>query len=177
MVADAPRFFEVAKKVVELTQDCLFVAHNVNFDYQFVRNEFKRLGYSYERDKLCTVQLSRKLIPGMASYSLGKLCSNLHITIEGRHRAGGHALAPVKLFELLLPRSKAVSFPTAPRMNGSAPRKANSRWPRPCRITSYNVCYTKLLRWVTASPGASAAFVNSCVSIIHTFVTQRNNFV
>ncbi len=115
MVADAPRFFEVAKKVVELTQDCLFVAHNVNFDYQFVRNEFKRLGYSYERDKLCTVQLSRKLIPGMASYSLGKLCSNLHITIEGRHRAGGDALATVKLFELLLQRSKAVSFPIGPQ--------------------------------------------------------------
>ncbi|PLX12625.1 MAG: exonuclease [Marinilabiliales bacterium] len=102
MVADAPRFFEVAKDIVELTEDCIFVAHNASFDYGFVKEEFKRLGYNYKKECLCTVKTSRKLIPGKASYSLGKLCDELGIQIEDRHRAAGDALATVKLFELLL---------------------------------------------------------------------------
>ncbi len=102
MVAGAPRFFEVARKIVEFTEGRTFVAHNVSFDYRFIREEFKQLGYNYERKKLCTVQLSRKLLPGHSSYSLGKLCSDLGIVIEGRHRAGGDALATARLFELLI---------------------------------------------------------------------------
>lgn len=102
MVANAPKFYEIAKHVVELTQDCIFVAHNVNFDYHFIKNEYKRLGYEYNRNKLCTVQLSRKLIPGYPSYSLGKICEHLNIQIENRHRALGDAYATVKLFEYLL---------------------------------------------------------------------------
>jgi len=102
MVADAPRFFEVAKRIVEITENCIFVAHNVNFDYYFVREEFSRLGYDYHRDILCTVKMSRKLIPGKRSYSLGNLCDDLGITVNDRHRASGDALATVKLFELLL---------------------------------------------------------------------------
>ena len=102
MVMDAPRFFEVAKKIVEITEDCIFVAHNVQFDYQFIRQEFKSLGFNYSRDYTCTVRLSRKLLPGHASYSLGKLCNSLGIALENRHRAFGDALATAKLFELLL---------------------------------------------------------------------------
>jgi DNA polymerase-3 subunit epsilon len=102
MVAEAPRFYEVAKEIVERTEDCIFVAHNVQFDYSFVRQEFKSLGYSYSRDYLCTVKLSRKLLPGHPSYSLGNLCERLGIRVENRHRAGGDAMATVKLFELLL---------------------------------------------------------------------------
>jgi DNA polymerase III subunit epsilon len=102
MVANAPRFFEVAKEIVELTQDKIFVAHNVSFDYNFIKSEFKRLGYDFKRDKLCTVKLSRKLIPGKRSYSLGRLCEELGIQIEDRHRAGGDAQATVKLLDLLL---------------------------------------------------------------------------
>ncbi len=102
MVVDAPRFCEIARKVVEMTDGRVFVAHNVGFDYGFIREEFKRLGYHYEREKLCTVKLSRKLIPGMRSYSLGNLCADLGIEINGRHRAAGDALATVKLFERLL---------------------------------------------------------------------------
>jgi DNA polymerase III subunit epsilon len=101
MVEDAPKFFEVAKKIVELTQDCVFVAHNASFDYNFVKSEFRQLGYDYERKTLCTVRLSRKLLPGYKSYSLGNLCNSLNIQINGRHRAAGDALATVKLFELL----------------------------------------------------------------------------
>ncbi len=102
MVKNAPKFWEVAKDIVKLTEGKSFVAHNASFDYNFIRNEFKNLGYDYKRDRLCTVKLSRKIIPGYKSYSLGKICNDLGIKIEGRHRAAGDALATVKLFEHLL---------------------------------------------------------------------------
>ena len=79
MVADAPKFYEVAGKIVEMTEGCIVVGHNVHFDYGFIRSEFKQLGYDYDRQTLCTVKLSRKYIPGLRSYSLGNLCENLKI--------------------------------------------------------------------------------------------------
>lgn len=106
MVADAPKFFEVARDLVELTRDAVFVAHNVGFDYNFIRNEFRRLGYEFKRDQLCTVRLSRKLLPGHRSYSLGRLCDELHIEVKDRHRAYGDAIATAKLFNLLLETEK-----------------------------------------------------------------------
>ncbi|MCU0456863.1 MAG: 3'-5' exonuclease, partial [Bacteroidales bacterium] len=102
MVENAPRFCEIAKDVVQLTEGRTFVAHNARFDYSFIRQEFKSLGYNYRRNLLDTVALSRKLYPGHRSYSLGNICRDLKITITGRHRASGDALATVKLFELLL---------------------------------------------------------------------------
>ena len=101
MVADAPRFFEVAKELVERTQDYTIVGHNVSFDYSFIKSEFKRLGFEYDRKILCTIKLSRKVFPGHKSYSLGKICKELGIDIRNRHRAAGDALATVKLFELI----------------------------------------------------------------------------
>lgn len=102
MVADAPRFCEVARRIVEMTEGATFVAHNASFDYNFVRHEFKRLGYNYKRPTLCTVKMSRKIIPGHASYSLGKLCDSLGIQLVNRHRAAGDALATAYLFGMLL---------------------------------------------------------------------------
>ncbi len=102
MVSGAPRFYEIAKTIVEFTENTIFVAHNASFDYNFIKSEFKSLGYFYQRESLCTVKLSRKIIPGKKSYSLGKLCHELNIEIENRHRARGDALATVKLFELLI---------------------------------------------------------------------------
>lgn len=102
MVANAPKFYEIAKDIVELTNDRIFVAHNAPFDYSFICEEFRQLGYVYSRNMLCTVKLSRKMIPGLRSYSLGKICPELNIRIENRHRAKGDALATVKLFEMLL---------------------------------------------------------------------------
>lgn len=101
MVADAPRFFEVAKRILEITEATVFVAHNVNFDFGFMEEEFDRLGYDFQRKKMCTVKQSRLLIPGHRSYSLGKLTTELGINLDGRHRAAGDAKATVKLFELL----------------------------------------------------------------------------
>ena len=107
MVVNAPKFYEVAKKIVELTDNRIFVAHNSNFDYRFIQQEFKNLGYDYQREQICTVKLSRKIIPGHRSYSLGNLCNELGIKINGRHRAAGDALATTKLFELLLSINQA----------------------------------------------------------------------
>ena len=106
MVATAPTFYEIARKIVEITDGTIFVAHNVSFDYGIVCEEFKRLGYAYKRKTLCTVKLSRKYLPGHASYSLGNICGDLNIKIEGRHRASGDALATIKLFEIIMERYK-----------------------------------------------------------------------
>ncbi|MCR5886184.1 GIY-YIG nuclease family protein [Hymenobacter sp. J193] len=102
MVRDAPKFHEVARKVVEMTEGCVFVAHNVRFDYSFLKKEFADLGYNYSRKTLCTVRLSRSLMPGQPSYSLGKLCQNIGIPLNGRHRAAGDAGATAILFDRLL---------------------------------------------------------------------------
>lgn len=97
-------FMRLQKKIIELTSDRIFVAHNVSFDYKFVKEEFNRLGYNYERKTMCTVKLGRKFIPGYQSYSLGNICRELEIPIVGRHRAAGDALATTKLFEIILAR-------------------------------------------------------------------------
>jgi DNA polymerase-3 subunit epsilon len=102
MVADAPKFHEVAKKIWEMTENRIFIAHNVGFDYGFIKEEFASLGAKYKRETLCTVRLSRKLMPGKISYSLGKLCDSLGIDNEARHRAEGDAVATAKLFDILL---------------------------------------------------------------------------
>jgi len=102
MLRNAPKFYEVAKRIIEITESCIIVAHNSKFDYRILRTEFRRLGYEYERESLCTVELSKKLIPDLDSYKLGKLCRTLGIPVTDRHRANGDAIATVKLFQLLL---------------------------------------------------------------------------
>jgi DNA polymerase-3 subunit epsilon len=102
MVTDAPIFEEVASTLYEILQGEIFVAHNVNFDYSFIRHQLKECGYTIGARKLCTVRLGRKVFPGFPSYSLGNLCRSLKIDIENRHRAGGDAKATVQLFEHLL---------------------------------------------------------------------------
>ncbi len=104
MVANAPKFFEIAKQIVEITEEKIFVAHNASFDYKFIMAEFKALGYDFTRENLCTLKLSRKLLPGHRSYSLGKLCADLGIEIQDRHRASGDARATVMLLDKLLNR-------------------------------------------------------------------------
>lgn len=102
LVKDSPKFFEIAKEIVEVTQNCIFVAHNVFFDYNFIRHEFSSLGFHFAREKLCTVRLARKYLPGHRSYSLGKICADLGISISDRHRAMGDARATVELFKKIL---------------------------------------------------------------------------
>ena len=102
MVKEAPKFHEVAKEIVQFTEGKIFVAHNVRFDYSFVKKEFGDLGFNYQRKTLCTVRLSRSLIPGLPSYSLGKLCKSLEIDLQMRHRAIGDAEATAVLFDKLI---------------------------------------------------------------------------
>jgi DNA polymerase-3 subunit epsilon len=102
MLRTAPKFHEVAKRIIEITEGCIIVAHNTVFDYRILKTEFRRLGYDFKKQTLCTVELSKKLIPEQPSYSLGKLVRSLGIPVTDRHRASGDALATVKLFKLLL---------------------------------------------------------------------------
>ena len=103
MVRDAPIFDDVAEKILEMLTDRIFVAHNVNFDYSFVRHQLEESGFQWTARKLCTVRATRKIKPGLSSYSLGNLCRSLDIKLINQHRAGGDAAATAillsKLFE------------------------------------------------------------------------------
>lgn len=107
MVADAPHFYEVAKTVVELTEGAIFVAHNVRFDYSFLKEEFASLGYTFTKRQLCTVRLSRKAFPGLKSYSLGNLIRHFDIDVSARHRALDDALATTELLKNILSQDYA----------------------------------------------------------------------
>ncbi|RYY07643.1 MAG: DNA polymerase III subunit epsilon [Sphingobacteriaceae bacterium] len=106
MVKEAPLFADVAEEIYLLLQDKIFIAHNVNFDYSFVRYHLAAAGFTLDCKKLCTVRLSRKIIPGYPSYSLGKLCHQLGIENDSRHRAMGDAFATATLFSMLLANDK-----------------------------------------------------------------------
>lgn len=102
MLRSAPKFYEVAKRIIEITDGAVVVAHNAKFDNRILTTEFDRLGYEFDKNTLCTVELSKELIPDMPSYSLGKLVRSLGIPITDRHRAQGDAKATVELFKMLL---------------------------------------------------------------------------
>lgn len=104
MLRTAPKFYEIAKRIVEITEGCILVAHNAKFDYRILKEEFKRLSFDFEKETLCTVELCKNLFPGHKSYSLGKITRQLGIPVSSRHRAAGDALATVKLFKMLLDR-------------------------------------------------------------------------
>lgn len=106
MLRSAPKFYEVAKRIIEITKDCVIVAHNAQFDYRILQTEFRRLGYDFESENLCTVELSKKLLPEQPSHSLGKLVRALGIPMSDRHRASGDAMATVKLFKMLLAKDQ-----------------------------------------------------------------------
>ncbi|MEO1011181.1 MAG: exonuclease domain-containing protein [Bacteroidota bacterium] len=110
MLRTAPKFHEVAKRIVEITEGTTLVAHNAQFDYRILRTEFRRLGYNFERKSLCTVDLAKRLIPNAESHSLGKLVRSLGIPVSDRHRANGDALATLKLFKVLLSKDADKSI-------------------------------------------------------------------
>jgi DNA polymerase-3 subunit epsilon len=111
MVRDAPIFDDVAEKIVEMLTDRIFVAHNVNFDYSFIRHQLEESGFKWMSRKLCTVRAARKIKPGLPSYSLGKLCNSLNIPLENQHRAGGDASATAILFSMLLEWDQGGEIP------------------------------------------------------------------
>lgn len=113
MTADAPKFYEIAKEIVEMTKGAIFVAHNVNFDYGFLKEEFARLGFSYRRKQLCTVRLSKLVFPNRRRYNLDSLIEMLGIQVERRHRAMDDVLATVELFKAILKQQNAADSITA----------------------------------------------------------------
>jgi len=110
MVKHSPSFEDVHEKILELTHENIFVAHNVKFDFGMIRQEFKRLGIDFNRKQLDTVNLARKAIPGFNSYSLGNICDSLGIEIIDRHRATGDAEATVKLLKLILDKQVSQKY-------------------------------------------------------------------
>lgn len=102
MVEDAPRFEDIAREMLAFMEGHIFVAHNVNFDYSFLKYEFAKAGIAFQSKRLCTVRLGRKVFPGLPSYSLGKLCKSLDIPLEDRHRAAGDAHATAILLGMIL---------------------------------------------------------------------------
>ncbi len=102
MLRSAPKFYEVAKRIIEITEGTIVVAHNASFDYRILQMEFRRLGFDFKKPTLCTVELAKKIIPDLPSYSLGKLVRSLGIPMADRHRASGDAMATVKLFKMLM---------------------------------------------------------------------------
>ena len=111
MLRSAPKFYEIAKRILEITDGCIMVAHNAPGDYRLLRNEFRRLGYDFQMHTLCTVELAQRLLPDQPAYSLGKLVRALGLPIADRHRATGDAMATLKLFKLLLAKDtgKAIA--------------------------------------------------------------------
>lgn len=107
MVKTAPKFHELAKRIVEITEGTTLVGHNVSFDYRMLRQSFRALGYDFQMDTLDTLPLSKKLIPDLPSYSLGKLCKSVGIPLADAHRAGGDARATLELFKLLISKDVA----------------------------------------------------------------------
>lgn len=112
MLRHAPKFYEVAKRIIEITDGCIMVAHNALFDNRILTTEFDRLGYNFSKETLCTVELAKKLIPDMPSYSLGKLVRALGIPVSDRHRAQGDAKATVALFKMLLAKDTSKEIIT-----------------------------------------------------------------
>lgn len=110
MLVRAPKFYQVAKRIIEITEGCILVAHNALFDTRILREEFSRLGYDFQRESLCTVELSQKLLPNLPSYNLEKLTKYLGIPLVNRHRAQGDAQATVALFKLLLSKDTAKNI-------------------------------------------------------------------
>jgi DNA polymerase-3 subunit epsilon len=106
MVQEAPQFEEVAEGIAKILEGKVFVAHNVNFDYKYVKFELELAGYSISQSRLCTVRLSRKIIPGLPSYSLGKLTRSLGIEHKDKHRAMSDTMATVHLFHLLIEKGE-----------------------------------------------------------------------
>lgn len=102
IVATAPDFSEVASHIYQLLNNRIFIAHNVNFDYSFIRYHLMEHGYYWLPKKLCTLKLSRKAFPGLPKYGLGHLCKTFDIPNQNRHRAGGDADATAILFQKIL---------------------------------------------------------------------------
>tara|TARA_B100000575_G_scaffold98644_1_gene78721 strand:+ start:40534 stop:41136 length:603 start_codon:yes stop_codon:yes gene_type:complete len=110
LVKNSPKFKDVSEKINKITKDKIIVAHNVNFDYRIIKNEFQSINVKYQRDLLCTVDLSKLIFPNLKSYKLTNLLSNFGIVNENPHRAFSDALGALKLFKILMNKDLELKF-------------------------------------------------------------------
>ena len=102
MVQGQPQFATIAEHVAELLEGRIFVAHNVQFDCKFMTTELKRCCIKFNPPRLCTVKLSRRVFPGMPSYSLHKLTESLGLPDFNHHRALDDTMAAAEILKLAL---------------------------------------------------------------------------
>lgn len=152
MVFSAPSFEGVAKDVLAKLDGKVFVAHNAHFDYSFLKKEFESVGINWQAKKLCTVRLSRKIIPGLRSYSLGSLAESLGIAITNRHRAGGDAAATVRIFDQLLQRDRDNYILKALKRNSgetilppNLPKERFDKLPAKCGVYYFHDSHGKVI--------------------------------
>jgi DNA polymerase III subunit epsilon len=167
MVADAPGFDEVAEKIYSILHDKIFIAHNVNFDYSFVKSHLQNAGFELNSKKLCTVRLSRKIFPGFPSYSLLNLCHSLGISIANHHRAGGDTAATVKIFQLLLQNDKEQHIEKSLLRN-------SKEWILPPNVPKehclihpgFIIFITKKVKWYTSAKQETSVTGSTIISAI-----------
>jgi DNA polymerase III subunit epsilon len=152
MVFSAPSFDAIAKEVHSKLEGKVFVAHNAHFDYSFLKKEFESVGINWQAKKLCTVRLSRKIIPGLRSYSLGSLAESLGIGITNRHRAGGDAAATVRIFDQLLQRDRESHIVKALKRNSgetilppNLAKEEFDRLPSQCGVYYFHDAHGKVI--------------------------------
>jgi DNA polymerase III subunit epsilon len=152
MVFGAPTFETIAKDVFAKLDGKVFVAHNAHFDYSFLKKEFESIGINWQAKKLCTVRLSRKIIPGLRSYSLGSLAESLGIAITNRHRAGGDAAATVRIFDQLLQRDRDSYILKALKRNSgetilppNLPKEQFDKLPAKCGVYYFHDAHGKVI--------------------------------
>ena len=87
MVANEPRFCDLANRVYKMLEGRILVAHNARFDYAFLKQSFMREGIDFSVKTLCTVKLSRRLYPGYPKHNLDTLIERHGLKVSGRHRA------------------------------------------------------------------------------------------
>lgn len=152
MVFSAPTFEMVAHDIFAKLDGKVFVAHNAHFDYSFLKKEFESVGINWQSKKLCTVRLSRKIIPGLRSYSLGSLAESLGIAITNRHRAGGDAAATVRIFDQLLQRDRDSYILKALKRNSgetilppNLPKEQFDKLPAKCGVYYFHDAHGKVI--------------------------------
>jgi DNA polymerase-3 subunit epsilon len=135
MVQSAPRFHEVAPRVVGALEGRVFVAHNAAFDWRFVSHELERsLGRTLDGRRLCTVRLARRLLPQLPSRSLDGLAEYFGLEIASRHRALDDAEATARVLlrfvEMLAEREIVDWDGVQTLLEKRAPRRKPRRTPR-----------------------------------------------
>ena len=110
MVSTAPKFYELAKRVVKITENCTFVAHNISFDYRVFQQEFEALGFDYHRATLDTIPYAERIFQDWENYGLKTVNQELGLVNTARHRAEGDARLALDLFKVLFEKDRDSVF-------------------------------------------------------------------